>query len=373
MRLLRKSRNMRWIIPEFELEFTRKNAYDQIPAFSAFSKSLRKITYSNTAITRENILSQRRTVGETLQARLTSTLTKDKFQQFIESIDDKQSLIAVTAVKDEHAHRWMITIPTREELQMTDATVAVALRRRYNMDQSISPSAVSCNCGQYGALDKKGQHLLNCIKDDGRHTTHNTLVGAFAQMCNHAGIANKVEPQNVFVYQQEPTGKRPDIKISPGQLGPRGYLLDVTVTSPSSGRNGPNAAGQSRALCTTPGWALKRAEDKKKTKYTELCRQNDFNFLPLAIESTGMLSKATIDLVQKISDKASEIHKIPSHVLFNYHMNHLSVLLQKMTAQAMLRRSASLHGASLSPYVRHMMSYHNIMCHDIAHVGGEGR
>ena len=237
------------------------------------------------------------------------------------------------------------------------------------MDQSISPPTIACNCGQHGALDIKGQHLLNCIKDDGRHTTHNTLVGAFAQMCNHAGIANKVEPHRVFVYQQEPTEKRPDIKIAPGQFGPSGCLLDITVTSPSSGRT----AGQSRTLCITPGWALKRAEDKKIAKYTELSRQNNLNFVPIAIESTGMLSEKTIDFMQKVADKASDVHKIPAHILLNYHMNHLSVLLQKMTAQAMLRRSASLHGASLSAYVRHTMSYHNIMCHDIAHVGGVGR
>ena len=157
------------------------------------------------------------------------------------------------------------------------------------------------------------------------------------------------------------------MSIQPGAIGPRMLHLDVTVTHPKTGRNNDECNNQRETLRTV-GWAANNAARAKETKYQQISRFNNADFLPLAFESTGFMAKGVLDLIDKVVKHAGETRKIPSHVLRQYHINSLSIILQKTTAEAMIARSAILLGASLTPGMRHNMTYANVMSHSRAFV-----
>ena len=162
---------------------------------------------------------------------------------------------------------------------------------------------------------------------------------------------------------------RPDLTFQRGTMTDgRPVHADLTVTNTLRGRSDPACKRQTLALLTKKGWAAERAAHGKIQKYKAACAQMNSSFIPLVFESTGHMHNDVIVLLKTISSHASESRKIPAHVLFQYHINHLSVILQRGIADAMLRRSAQIQGGVMIPFMRHIMSYDNIMLHDRAYV-----
>ena len=246
--------------------------------------------------------------------------------------------------------------------------MAVAMRNRFNIFQIISPSSICCDCAGNQQLDKMGVHLQNCPKGGGHQRRHDELVHYVARMANHAGIKCGTEVRNEFTQETPECNKRPDITLQQGTVTQRRLQADVTVTHPLAGRNNANCSGQSMALLKTTGWAANAAATKKINKYRNICNLNDSSFIPLVFESSGYMHTDLLHLITLITRHAADTRKIPAHILKQYHINSLSVILQKTTADGMIRRSAQLQGAALTPAARYVMTHDDIMSHDRAFV-----
>ena len=144
---------------------------DQMPMVASLSEAVHLMNQWNMPeIKIDNIFSQRATNTQTLQGRWTDKMCEGQYDRLLSTVSDKQELIRLTAIRDNHAGDWITVLPKYSSLEMTDAEVAVALRTRFGIQQAISPETTRCNCGQHGNLDKFGHHLQSCIKDNGRQT-----------------------------------------------------------------------------------------------------------------------------------------------------------------------------------------------------------
>jgi len=163
-------------------------------------------------------------------------------------------------------------------------------------------------------------------------------------------------------------GQRADLTIEQLGLGPRIVHTDITVTHSLAGRNDETCDNQKLPTLAKTGWAADQAAAKKIKKYAQLCEQNNSKFLPLVFESSGHMHESILKLITDVTKHASNICKIPAHVLKRYYLNTLSVILHRCLSDAMISKSAQVLGNQILPGQQYVMSYENIMLHDRAYV-----
>ena len=341
---------------------------NQIPMIAAMKEAITTMNSKIPNLSWTNVWGLLAEGNKTLQGSITDKLIKGKMEEFLESINDKHDMVIIRATIDDNAGAWLNVIPKWEHLIMTNAQMVVSYRNRFNLYQTISPVGVCCDCSAFKQLDDKGVHLQNCPKGGGKQRRHDDLVNYISRMANHAGMRCRMEVRNELNQSDPNCNLRPDLTFHQGTATQRKLQADVTVTHPLSGRNNPGCNGQSHALISTLGWAANAAANNKINKYRAICNQNDSSFIPLVFESTGHMHKDVLDLINIISSHASDTRKIPIHILRCYHINALSVILQKSTADGMIRRSAQLQGSALTQAARYVMTHDEIMGHDRAFV-----
>ena len=341
----------------------------QIASMISFEESVTHLQQSMPELTVANVFGELATTGKTLQAKFTEKMVHSKLEEFLADLHnpmrhpDRREIPLVHGAIDDHAGAWMLTIPKTELLRMSDQQVAVALRNRFYIDQCCSPTNLCCDCQAKTRLDPKGYHICTCHKGGGAQRTHDELKNYICNAGCYSGFQVKAEMR----YELDKV--RPDLTFQRGTMTDgRPVHADLTVTNTLRGRSDPACKRQTLALLTKKGWAAERAAHGKIQKYKAACAQMNSSFIPLVFESTGHMHNDVIVLLKTISSHASESRKIPAHVLFQYHINHLSVILQRGIADAMLRRSAQIQGGVMIPFMRHIMSYDNIMLHDRAYV-----
>jgi hypothetical protein len=313
-----------------------------------------------------NVWAEQPLTNDTLQAKFTALLVKNKLNEFLATVNaatDKRFIVNMYSTIDPHAGLWLTVIPKTDPLVMTDLQVLVALRRRFYIVQDISPTHVRCDC-KHGHWDAHGVHLLNCNKGRGHQTTHNNLSNQICGSINFSGI-NARQEVTVAHYGN---GQRADITIEQQGLGTRIIHTDITVTHSLVGRNNETCNNQPLSTLAKAGWAAENAAAKKIKKYGTLCLQNNSKFIPLVFETSGYMHPAVLNLITDFTKHAAHIRKIPAHVLKQYQLNAISVILHRSLSEAMISKSAQVLGNRMTPGQRYVMTYENIMLHDRAYV-----
>ena len=169
-------------------------------------------------------------------------------------------------------------------LKLDDSSVRIAVGLRLGTPL-VHPH--QCCCGTIVTPD--GHHGLSCIKSAGRQSRHSQIndiihrafisAGVLATrelvgLCNSAGV----------------TAKRPDgVTTVPWK---KGRCLAWDATCPDTFAN-----SHIQMSGVSAGSAAKTAEDKKRAKYSDLTAGIDF--VPIAIESTGVWSEQGFELVRE--------------------------------------------------------------------------
>jgi hypothetical protein len=234
----------------------------------------------------------------------------------------------LNSASGKNSSRWLTTLPTCPELQMSDAIFSIAVRHHLGCPL---PAPIRCLCGQQVT---ETNHFHTCIKVRcrGANFRHNLIVSRYASACRRAGYSVTVEPHS---YSDDPVGNGPNARAKAlrPDLTVAGFntvtMLDVSVTHPS-------AQSYVVAAAAKHGAAALLREQSKRAKYQAFARRNGCAFLPLVVETYGTFGKDATDFHRKLSEDAL-IHSGADYKQFYDHLlSSLSVGLQMGNAHLIM-------------------------------------
>ena len=100
-----------------------------------------------------------------------------------------------------------------------------------------------------------------------------------------------------------------------------------------------------RAAEDTGKFANKRFNEKNK-EYGECADANRFGFLPIILESNGLMHPKSKEFFYKLAKDCSEIKRIDICILFKYYLKRISVCLQKNLSRCRLTKLAMIKSHS---------------------------
>ena len=174
--------------------------------------------------------------------------------------------------------------------------ISVALRVGLNVCL-----AHQCRCG--ATVQSDGLHPLSCRFSAGRFPRH-SAINIIKRSLDTAGLHSILEP----VGLDRGDGRRPDGVTSFPFKGGKALAWDATCTDSFSASN-------LYSTILNPGSASSAAEDLKRRKYSQLVA--DFEFVPVAVETSGIIGSAGCSLLTDIGRRISRATNDPRQVSFN--------------------------------------------------------
>lgn len=139
--------------------------------------------------------------------------------------------------------------------------------------------------------------------------------------------------------------KRPDLSVLnyPNCTRPK-LILDISVAHPVEILG---ATTLSRNQAIIPNHAANKRFSEKNHKYLQIANQNNFEFLPFIVETTGRMHLMAVkffdETIQYMADTQShsDVMKAASSL---YWSTRISCCIQKSIARSILSRSRSIDG-----------------------------
>jgi hypothetical protein len=241
---------------------------------------------------------------------------------------------------------WLNVIPSRNLGTLLDNEsfrIAVSLRLGLTICHPHT-----CKCGK--DIDEFARHGLACKKSAGRRSRHDSVNDLIKRALISANIPSIMEPLGCARND----GKRPDgLTLIPWSKG-RCMVWDFTCTDTYAG-------SYINETSITPGSAAIKAEERKSKKYENLI--NDFIFIPVAIETSGIWGPQALKLIHEIGKKiriATGEARSTSYLI-----QRISIAIQRGNAASILGATPQLRGLEEVYYVLKEPSNHisqNIAC-----------
>ena len=147
-------------------------------------------------------------------------------------------------------------------------------------------------------MTSDGHHGLSCRKSAGRQSHHSQINDIIHRAFIGAGVLATREPVGLC-NSAGVTAKRPDgVTTVPWK---KGRCLAWDATCPDTFAN-----SHIQMSSFSAGSASKTAEDKKRAKYSDLTAGIDF--VPIAIESTGVWGEQGFELVQELGRQLTAVN-----------------------------------------------------------------
>ena len=141
--------------------------------------------------------------------------------------------------------------------------------------------------------DAFGYHSLSCHRNPGRLPRHAALNDLVYRALAAGGLVAILEPRGL----DRRDGRRPDgVTVFPFRRG-RMLMWDATCVNTFSSSSLVSCA-------TSVGAAALAAEDRKRQRYAALAQR--YEFMPLAVETSGVLGPAFSDLLQDLGKRVSQ-------------------------------------------------------------------
>ena len=212
---------------------------------------------------------------------------------------------------------WLEALPLSSVgLKMLNQTVRIAVGLRLGAPV-VRPHV--CVCGTTVSAD--GHHGLSCRHGSGRYSRHNQVNDLLCRAFISADTLATREPHSLCTS----SGKRPDgVTQVPWR---RGRCLAWDVTCPDT-----YAMSHVQASSTQAGIAAAAAEAKKTQKYADIISGVDF--VPVAIETSGVWGEQAIELVKEIGRRIAASTHEPRSTSFL--RQRLSVAVQRGNAYCVL-------------------------------------
>lgn len=269
----------------------------------------------------------------TLQYFFTNIMTKQGKRHIKEQLnqDNTRTEHAVfLSVAKQHTGDFLLACPKTAATTFLPHEFIMALRIRLGCDLPNIPTR--CTCRKQPYLDKKGIHLLLCKKGGAPIHRHDGIQNVIKALATSAGVQASSCCKDVVVMNEAGGDNRRGDLMLP-QCGDNGknLLLDFTIRNPAS-------ASLLDATRGNPNTAIKRAEKEKNDKYKERAAANDIEFMPMALECYGALSKNFVKVLNMLCEKKAQMNKGNKSAIMNYWYKRISCTLHKGNSSAIARR-----------------------------------
>lgn len=268
----------------------------------------------------------------------------DTFKSSLSS-DSKELAWFVSLADTKHGNpgRWLECCPKSPALTFTSKQFLVLLFYRFFLPSPCIIPGTRCSCAHSPILDSHGVHLTTgCGKDGFRHRTHDSIIHSIATLSRFCGIMTKKEEFRCFQEADPESGKRPDLSFANAPGKHRKLVTDLRVTC-------PYPSGARSVLSVTAarreGRAAQQAYAAKMRCYDELASQNNLEFLPMIIESTGRIHPHLINFIDSVLSEKAQGDPVLKGKLRRYWYAHISCSVQRALAESLIARSTRVNGA----------------------------
>ena len=221
------------------------------------------------------------------------------------------------AVAHHGASGWVKSAPVPSlGLKLTNAQLRIACSLRLGA-QICQPH--TCSCGEWVHSD--GIHGLSCKSSAGRIPRHTNVNFLLKKAFSSANYSANLEP----VGLSRDDGKRPDGWTTFPYKRGKSLVWDFTC-------NDTLASSYIADTSRSAGAAAEAGERLKFAKYLDL--QQEFYFVPVAIETLGPLGKHGLKLIQELGAKIANITGEKRSTSFL--LQSISMAIQRGNAKSIL-------------------------------------
>lgn len=242
---------------------------------------------------------------------------EQKTMKLQDSLSDQADKARFLANTFEETGAWLQAIPSPQlgtHLCNDEFRIAISLRLGSTIVQPHK-----CVCGS--KVDKFGRHGLSCTKASGTRSRHEAVNDLIQRALKSAEIPSAREPPGC----SRSDGKQPDgLTLVPWANG-KSLLWDYTCADTF-------ARSYVGRTSRDPGYAAKQAEDEKYRNYTNLMDQ--FIFVPVASETSGIFGKIGLQLLKKIGSKIKTVTQEKKAT--SYLIQRISVAIQRGNVASIL-------------------------------------
>ena len=244
------------------------------------------------------------------------------------------------SVAKSHTGDFLLALPKSKALTLNALEFSSAVRIRLGCDFINMPNG-KCSCKRNPILDKKGVHLLSCPKGGHLIYNHDAVQRDIQVLATSAGFQASALSKDVILRNNTPAinNRKGDLLIPAAASlvlpadEDKGFplLLDFTRVNGASKSAFKNTIKDSDS-------SLMNADDKKYKKYKPLAEANDIEFMPMAFECYGALSKKFQKLVRALCHIRAEAQEIEEEAVLNYWYRRISCTIQRGNSIAISKR-----------------------------------
>ena len=230
-----------------------------------------------------------------------------------------------------HSGDWITVYPIAQVgTRLDDETLRIGVALWVGLNVCL---AHQCRCG--ATFKSDGLHPLSCRFSAGRFPRHSAINNIIKRSLDTAGLHSILEP----VGLDRGDGRRPDGVTSFPFKGGKALAWDATCTDSFS-------ASKLYSTILNPGSASSAADDLKRRKYPQLVA--DFEFVPVAVETSGIIGSAGCSLLADIGRRISRAKTDPRQMSYIF----------KQILVAIIRGNALAITASSRKYVHELVKRH---------------
>lgn len=311
------------------------------------------------------ILSMRNVIGKdggTVQHQLQQRLVEQRIETLKRQWTDRPppdlpngcKLLWFNSLRNDESGKFLEVKPTTKKLVIVNSVFRALLRYRYMLPVEGLVCGMKCTCRVRGvsggpsyhpAIDACGHHIVSgCGSDGNRNDIHDNVVLELDSILKYCGKATRREERGAFALADGSRNRlRPDISI----LNPTGtihakLLLDIGITSPFQGVTSGQLKHISVVDANQPGMAANSYFASKQRKYETLANDNNYSFLPLIMETSGLMHPEFKLFLERLASTASDVKRIKKSILYNYFLKRISLRFQVALGSALVKRVSLL-------------------------------
>ena len=219
---------------------------------------------------------------------------------------------------------WLATPPVPAlGLHLSPSEFQISVK--YRLGIAVYEDERKCPYCRSGILDVFGDKVVICHGRGDAISRHDRVRDRIASAGSAANLSPVIEKRNL-IAENSSSG---DIFLPSG----RPAVLDVTVTSPLQPNNTTHAAEKF-------SYAIEAAEEQKYAQHENSCSGQGILFVPLAVESLGVLSvtlKKTLKRIALIADSRN-YQSQGQAIAFDRLTQSVSVVIVRGSATMLLAR-----------------------------------
>jgi hypothetical protein len=306
--------------------------------YNSFKELVDKINEgtTDTGITIDNIMEMKGNSYYTIQNKLTNIMVDTGINKWLNSTSISPEQRAwYNSVKDSNSGVFLTASTGNILTRFSNIQFQTCLRWR--LFQPIT-TPKSCVCSKVNRIDPHCHHLVSgCPNQGTRHAIHDHVKETILSIYKYCGLIVKREERGCFQTIDPDNKQRPDISILNPPNGENQQILDVAIVGPIPGSQKGVlniTAGQSQRT----GIAAERREQQKITKYNQCAIENNLQFIPFVIESSGRLGQAALKHLTEVAKYGAEQRGTTSSKMLYYLRKMISCALNKSIANNINKR-----------------------------------